>query len=59
MDVLAPYVCSYCDGIRGYCPECGASVHADEFLPGVGCVICSERVRHALIHAKLNGKGAQ
>jgi DNA-directed RNA polymerase subunit RPC12/RpoP len=59
MDVLAPYICTWCGGMRGYCHHCGAAVHADEFFPGVGCVVCNERVRWSLIDAKMKREGTE
>lgn len=52
MGVLAPYVCTWCHGIRGYCPICGASIHDDEFVSGVGCVVCNVQLLRARIDAK-------
>ena len=60
MEVLAPYVCAYCGGTRGISRICSAPVHDDEFVAGVGCIVCSQQVRVALIDAKVNkGEGEE
>jgi DNA-directed RNA polymerase subunit RPC12/RpoP len=57
MELRDPYVCSWCGGTRGFCLYCNASVHTDEFFPGIGCIVCSQSVRIAVIDRKLQKEG--